>query len=119
MTKEKLNEEFLIALSRAEQALTEIGFTRDKYIEKGYAQFVYFKSKSAKVEFLFGPSDWHVDMIIYVSNKQYSFGDLLKIPAVLEWVNNNRYKEENGRHLQKEILWFIELLRISHPIICG
>ena len=117
MPKDKLNEEFLNALHGAEMTLSAMGFLRDKYIEIGYAQFADFKSKNAKVQFVFGPSEWEISIVIYALNQKYSFGDLLKISAVLEWVNNNRYKEENGRNIQNEVLWFTDLLKVSLPIL--
>jgi hypothetical protein len=117
MTRGKINEEFLAALNSSEDVFSEISFEKDRYIEKGYAQYVYYKNKNVKAEFLFGPPDWHIDMIIYVSNKKYSFADLLKIPVILDWVNNNRYKQENSRNIQNELLWFIDLLRVSLPIL--
>ena len=117
MPKSEINQKFLRALNSSEFALSEMGFEGPNYVEKGYAQFVYFNSTNVKVEFLFGPPEWHVDMLIYVSDKKYSLGDLLKIPVILEWVNNNRYKEENGKNILAEILWFVDLLKVSLPIL--
>lgn len=68
---------------------------------------------------MFGPSDWHIDIIVHVSKNKYSFGELLNIPSIMDWVNNNRYKEGNGRNLQNEVLWFVELLKVSLPLIKG
>ncbi|CAN5487389.1 hypothetical protein BH10BAC2_BH10BAC2_11720 [soil metagenome] len=117
MTKDKTTEEFLAALDKSEELLAEMAFQKDVYIEKGSAYFISYKRKNIKVEFLFGPPQFEVDIITYISNEKYSFGDLLKILAILEWVNNNRYKQENGRNIHKEILWFIDLLKISLSIL--
>jgi hypothetical protein len=111
-----LTEEFLNALNEIEVLLFSLLFSRHSFFEKGLAYFVEYKKESnTKVEFLFGPSDWGIEMIIYTSNGKYAGKDLLQIPEILKWVNDNKYKQENGRNLKNELIWFVELLKISLP----
>jgi len=92
-------------------------FERDSFIEKGFAYFAKYKKGDCIVEFLFGPAEYQVEMIIYTSNGKFAFKDLLQIPVINEWVNSNRYKQRNGRNVKDELFWFIELLKYSLPIV--
>lgn len=116
--KDKLTEEFLKALNEIEIVLLTLLFKRHSFFEKGLAYYIeYRKENNTRVEFLFGPSDWHIEMAIYTSKGKFSFKDLLNIPEVNRWVNDNRYKQENGRNVKNELLWFVELLKVSLPIV--
>ena len=115
--KDKLTEEFLLAVKEAEKELSEMQFHKSSFLEKGPAYYIEYKRESSIVEFLFGPSDWGIEMIVYTSKGKFAFGDLLQDPDISTWANNNRYVQESGRDLKKEILWFIELLKFSLPII--
>ncbi len=112
--KDKLTEEFLKALNEIEIVLLTIFFKRHSFFEKGLACYIeYRKENNTRVEFLFGPSDWDIEMIIYTSKGKFAFKDLLGISEINRWVNDNRYKEESGRNIKKELLWFVELLKVS------
>lgn len=114
----KLNEEFSKALDEIELVLFVLLFKRHSFFEKGEASFVeYRKENDIRLEFLFGPSDWDIEMIIYSSKGKYAFKDLLTIPEINKWVINNKYKQENGRNLKNELLWFVELLKVSLPVV--
>jgi hypothetical protein len=115
--RNKLTKEFLGALKEIDAILSEMLFKKYSFIEKGLAHFVQYKKGNTILEFLFGPSDWDVDMKIYTSKGKFAFKELLKIPSIAKWVNENRYKQENGRNIKNELLWFIELLKISLPMI--
>jgi len=115
--KDKLTEEFLQAQKEIEGILLAMLFKQHYFLKKGLAYFIEYKKGSTVVEFIFGPSDWDVEMIIYIRNQKYAFKDLLEIPAIKTWVNDNRYKQENGRNVNNELLWFVELLKVSLPII--
>ena len=116
--KGKLTEDFLKALNEIEIALQALLFKRHSVLEKGFAYYIeYGKENNTRVEFLFGPSDWEIEMIIYTSKGKFAFSDLLDIPEINRWINNNRYKEENGRNVKNELLWLVELLKISLPIV--
>lgn len=116
--KNKLATEFLKALNEIEIVLLTFFFKRHSFFEKGLAYYIeYRKQNNTRVEFLFGPSDWDIEMIIYTSKGKFAFKDLLGIPEINKWVNDNRYKQENGRNVKNELLWFIELLKVSLPLV--
>ena len=115
--KDKLTEEFLAGIKEIENILFLLHFYPYSFEEKGTAYFIKYKKGNSIVEFLFGPSDWDVEIIIFTSKGKFAFKDLLQIPTIAEWVNNNRYKQDNGRNVKNELLWAIELLRVSLPII--
>lgn len=108
---------FLQAINEVEEILLLIGFKRVFLEKKGYATFIHYKRNDVLVEFMFGPSDWDVEMLIYTSKGKYAFKDLLEIPKISEWVNSNKYKQTNGRSIKDEIAWFIDLLKFALPII--
>jgi hypothetical protein len=116
--KDKLTEEFLKALDEIETVLLVLLFKRNSSLEKGYGYFIEFRRENnTSVEFLFGPSDWNIEMIIYTLKGKFAFKDLLKIPELNMWVNDNRYKQVNGRKVKNELLWFVELLTVSLPLV--
>ena len=116
--KDKLTEEFLIALDDIEIVLDSLFFKKYSFFEKGLAYYIeYKKKKNTKVKFLFGPPEWHIDMIIHTAKGDFEFKDLLAIPEISKWVNNNRYRQENDRIVKIELLWLIELLKISLPFV--
>lgn len=113
-----LTEEFLEALNEIEVVLLTLLFKRYSFFEKGVAYYIeYIKQNNTRVEFLFGPSDWDIEMIVYTSKGKFAFKDLLSIPEINSWVNNNRYKQGNGRNIKNELLWFVDLLKISLPYV--
>jgi hypothetical protein len=113
----KLTEDFLAGLKEIESTLSLLNFYPYSFEEKGPAYFIKYKRGNSIVEFLFGPSGWEVEMIIFTSKGKFAFKDLLQIPAIAEWVDNNRYKQYKGRSVRNELLWAIELLKTSLPII--
>ena len=115
--KDKLSEEFLHAVQEVESIFLLLQFKPYSFEEKGFAYYIEYKRGETIVMFLFGPSDWNVEMIIYTVKGKFAFKDLLQIPVIAKWINNNRYIQENGRNVKNELLWFIELLKVSLPII--
>lgn len=116
--KNKLTEDFLKTLNEIEIVFLTLLFKRHSFFEKGLAYYVeYRKENNTSVEFLFGPSDWDIEMIVYTSKGKFAFKDLLSIPEINRWVSDNRYKQENGRNVKNELLWFVELLKVSLPLV--
>jgi hypothetical protein len=116
--KDKLTEEFIEAINKIEFVLIALLFKRHSFFEKGLSYFIeYIKENNTRVEFLFGPSNWDIEMIIYSSKGKFAFKDLLNIPEVNTWVNDNRYKQEIGRNVENELLWFVNLLKVSLPYV--
>jgi hypothetical protein len=113
-----LTEDFLEAINEIEIVLLALLFKRHSFFDKGLAYFIeYKKENNTRVEFLFGPSDWAIEMIIYTSKGKFAFKDLLSIPEINSWVNNNRYKQENVRNIKNELEWFVDLLKVSLPFV--
>ncbi len=117
--KDKITNEFLISIKEIEPLLLKLEFHPHSYFEKGLAYYIEYKSKisSTIIEFLFGPSDWNVEMIIYSTKGKFAFKDLLNVSEINKWVYDNIYNEENGRNIKNELLWSIELLKVALPYI--
>lgn len=113
--KIKLTEEFLKALDEIEIMLLALFFKRHYFFEKGLAYYIEYKKEynNTRVKFLFGPSDWSIEMIIYTSKGKFAFKDLLSIPEIYNWVDKNRYKQVNDRNVKNELEWFLDLLNVS------
>ena len=117
--RNKLTEEFLLSLKEVEPFLLTLQFKPYSYLEKGLAYYIEYKKEStgSVVEFLFGPSEWMIEMIIFTSKGKFEFKDLFEILAITKWLNDNKYKQENVRDIKNEMLYFIELLKVSLPVI--
>ena len=114
----RIEKEFLQGINDIEPELLKLFFTKYSYLEKGPAYYVeYINTNNSTVEYQFGAPEWNIDIIIRTNKGKFSFGDLLGIPEILNWVNKNRYIEINNRSLTNELLWFVELLKISLPLI--
>lgn len=114
---DNLSELFLQSMKDAETILSFMSFEKYPAKKKGFAYFYQYKRKDCIVEFLFGPPEYQVEMIIYKSNRKFSFKDLLSIPLIATWVDRNRYVPTNGRDVKGEVLWFLDLLKFSLKII--
>jgi hypothetical protein len=115
--KDNLTSEFLQSLNEVESILHSMLFEKHSHVDKGNVHFVQYKSGETVIEFVFGSPEFQVEILIFTSKGKYTFGDLLQIPEVATWVSKNRYVEERGRVLKNEILWFLELLKVSLPIV--
>ncbi len=113
----KLAEEFLDALKKNEHVLLNMSFKPFSFEKKGFAYYVQYKKDNCLTEFLFGPSDYQIEMIVYTSKGKFAFKELLQIPEIAAWVNKNQYIEKDRRDLKREIAWFVDLLDFSLPFI--
>lgn len=113
VVKDNLTEDFLEGIEDVKRLLIFIRFKPLSFDKKGLAYFVKFQWEKTIVEFIFGPSDWDIELIIYIGNQKFAFKDLLEILAIAKWVDDNRYKQATGRDIKKELLWFVELLKVS------
>lgn len=114
---DKLTEEFLNGLIEIESILLVMLFKKKSFEKKGYAYFVEYQKEKTVVLFLFGPSDWGIEMIVNTTKGKFAAKDLLQIREISTWINENRYKQENGRNIKNELEWFIDLLKVSLPYI--
>jgi len=114
---DKLIEDFLNGIREIEIDLIACGFLASRSEKLGVGYLFRYESGQTTVEFLFGPSDWDIEMIVYTSTGKYAFKDLLAIPLISEWVNQNRYTQEGQRDIKKELGWYVSLLKFSLPLI--
>ena len=98
MAKKNITEIFLESIEEIEKLLIDFQFKSKPFDKSGLALFVAYEKGNTLVEFLFGPSDWDVEMIIITSKGRFAFRDLLEIPSILKWVKDNRYRQENDRN---------------------
>ena len=115
--KDKLTEEYLQAQQEIEAILLDMLFQRHSFIEIGFAYFIQYKKDDTIIEFIFGPPEFQIEMIIFISERKYAFRDLLQIPIISEWVNTNRYVQRNNRNVKDELLWFLKLMKFSMPVL--
>ena len=113
VVKDNLTEDFLAGIEDVKKLLIFIQFQPLSFDKKGLAYFVKFQKEKTIIEFIFGPSDWDIELIIYIGDQKFAFKDLLEILAIAKWVDDNRYKQAMGRDIKKELLWFVELLKVS------
>jgi hypothetical protein len=84
--KDNLTEDFLEGIEDVKKLLLFIRFQPLLFDKKGLAYFVKFQKEKTIIEFLFGPSDWDIEMLIYIGNRKFAFKDLLEILAIAKWV---------------------------------
>jgi hypothetical protein len=112
-----LTKEFLEGLEDVKKLLIFQSFREISFDQKGMAYFVQYQRKTTIVKFLFGPGDWDVEMIVYTPKGEFAFKELLELHPIRKWIDDNRYKQVGGRNVKNELLWFVELLKVSLPII--
>lgn len=115
---ENLISEYLEGMKEIEGTLFLLGFQRSSFERRGFAIFTTYRNGGIAIDFLFGPSDWDVEMIIRTSNgKRFGFKDLLQIPSISNWVDHNRYVQCEGRDVRSELRWYLQLLKFALPIV--
>ncbi len=62
--KNKLTEEFLHAIKEVEDILLLLQFNPHSFEKKGFAYYIEYKRGETVVMFLFGLSNWDVEMIL-------------------------------------------------------
>ncbi|NLT50770.1 MAG: hypothetical protein GXX85_07650 [Ignavibacteria bacterium] len=115
--KDKLTESFLLSIEEIEPILLKEHFKKYSFVKKGYAYFIQYRRKDCEVEFIFGPPEFQIEFIVFTTKGKFSFKDLLKEPDIANWVKKNKYNQADRRDIRNEIVWFVELLKISLPII--
>ncbi len=115
--KDKTTNDFLQALDDFEKLLSSMSFKDHRVIENGPIYINLYKKDNTSIKIFWGPPEFEIDLIIYTKKRKYEFKDLLEIPTVGKWANENRYVERNGRNYKEEFMWLIELFRICLPIV--
>ena len=113
MTSQNLIDDFSESMLEAESILASLGFAPHSFRAVGYAQFRQFKKGNMVVEFMFGPSEWQVEMLIETDDQTYALKDLLKIPLLQTWVTENKYIPPDRRNVRLEVLWFLDLVKVA------
>jgi len=104
-------ETFIQAIKDNETRLTDIGFSHISTTKKGYATYIDFKStEKDKVSFIFGPSDWNVEIVFTTTDKKYEFKDLVQIPSVALWTRDNKFTPKSNDKIKDQVDWFVDLL---------
>ena len=112
-----LTEDFLVTMNSKANPLQVIGFILDTHESKGFAHFIRFEKKGTTVEFMFGPPEFQIEMLIYTNKGRFAFRDLLMNKDIAAWVTTNRYIPTAERKVRDEILWFVRLLVYSLPYV--
>ena len=108
----QLQDTFIKSIKDIETDLADIGFSYLTITEKGYATYVDFKlAENTKVSFMFGPSDWNVEILLTTEQKKYAFKDLLEIPSIAQWTKENKFQPGTNDRIKEEVIWFAELLK--------
>jgi hypothetical protein len=113
----KSEEGFIKSLEEVKPLLDQMGFIQTHFEEKGLAVFTEYAKQDTKVEFMCGPPEWHVEMIITTPRRSYAFKDLLQIPLVDEWFKSNKFSEDNEYNINAELRYFINLLEFALPVL--
>jgi hypothetical protein len=104
-------ETFIQSIKEVETRLTDIGLSHLSTTKKGYATYIDFKSTDkTQVSFMFGPSDWHVEIVFTANDKKYEFKDLLQIHAVAQWTRDNKFQPKTNDMIKDEVDWLVDLL---------
>ncbi len=110
-------EDFLNGIDELVPILGQLGFSLTGRLRKASAHFVTFRKGKISTEFLYGPSEWNPEMIIRTPRGKFGFEDLMAIPEVSAWVSKNQYKQPSGRSIKNELVWYVDLLKISLPYL--
>ncbi len=103
-----------------EKVLADIGLSHLSTEKKGATFIEYQGTDDTRVTFMFGPSDWDVEMIIKRNGIKYAFKDLLQIPSIAQWTKDNRYiQETRDRSIADEVGWAVKLLKFVFEINLG
>ena len=115
--KPDVEKQFLTAVSEVSGRLAGLGLSGPVIEHKGHACFVEFQGRAKTVEFIFGPSDWDVEMFISDSQHRLAFRDLLELPQIDAWVKSSRLQRIGTRSIRNELAWYVDLLEFSLPLL--
>lgn len=115
--KDKLTNDFLEGIQEITLSFEKINYKKTAILKKGFAYYIQFKKKDDLIEFQFGPPDFQIEIIISSEAINYSFKDLLAIPDIEIWVNENLYSQKNERDIKSELNWYLKLIKFSIKIL--
>lgn len=109
-------ESFLQAIKEVEPILFSMAFKKHDHKQKGTISSVKYKDRHVILEFMFGPPEFYIEMIIHTRKRKFTFADLLQISPIKSWVYENKYLHEE-RNLTNELTWFLALAKKSLSIV--
>jgi hypothetical protein len=105
------------ALNFVEKDLMLLGFRLLSFEKKGFAYFVQYSRQSTVVKFYYGPPEYEIVIAIYAEYKRFEFKDLLSNEIIMNWAKENKGLFGIKGDLNKNMTYFIELLKFSLPVI--
>ena len=114
---DKSSPKFEAAVREIEPTLLGIGFKPYSFERKGPAYYIRYKHDDTIVMFMYGPSDWHVEVVLLTAKGKFNIGNLMKFPTIADWVYGKKFISNNENPVVNELLWNIELMKISLPFI--
>ena len=105
-------EAFIKSIKDMEPELVDIGFSLHSLDKKGFATYIQYKSKeNIQALFMFGPSDWHVELSLTKNERKYELKDLFQIPLIVQWQKENSFRHDSNDRIKEEVTWFVSLLK--------
>jgi len=105
-------EIFIESIKGLDSELTDIGFSHLSTTKKGYATYIDYKSAdNSIITFMYGPSDWDVEILIIKNGKKYALKDILQVPSITQWIKDNKFQEQTRNRIKDEVAWFVDLIR--------
>ena len=91
----KSQESFIKSIKDVENILSDIGLSHFSLTKKGYATYIKYKGKDETlVTFMFGPSDWNVEILLEKNKTKYAFKELLQNSSIAQWVRENKFQQK-------------------------
>ena len=110
---EKTIAAYLEGMKDAEEFLHTLGFRRLSSRRKGWLFIDKFIRGTTVIEFLFGPPEWHCEIVVEIAGRAVGSRDLVSNPKAEEWIEDNKDNVENACGLGSEPLWWARLFAHS------
>jgi hypothetical protein len=108
----KISPQYEVALKEVEPILSSMGFKPHPY-NQGYPYYIKYKHGDTIIMFMYGPSDWHVEIVLFTAKGKFNIADLMKFPTIADWVYGKKFISSSENPIVNELLWNIELMKIA------
>ena len=109
---------YLEGVKDAEDYLSNRGFRRISSQRKGWLCIDKFIRGNTVVKFLFGPPEWHCEVVVQVDGRAIESKDLVSNPRADDLIQAIRDNvEEGAQGVRSEPLWWAKLIELSLPSI--
>ncbi|RAW00667.1 hypothetical protein [Pseudochryseolinea flava] len=88
-----------------------------RVIEKGWAIVAEYRSAETKVELLFGPADWMIEMLVETKSTRYGIESLFEISMLRKWIGENPLPVKDERNIRQELEWNLKLYDTALPLL--